>query len=156
MYSCGTPHMANQKQDDQLEHTYNSFVMIRDVTLKTCKRRWMIGRRGERGSEISVLATGHDDDDDESISQNLEYLVSIQESFFHCKFFGWNSFNIYFQSACYLNKLSKYLLYIQRQVERSEEEYKTKTALLKLISITNGIKHIFKHCNVYTHQGKYI
>ena len=34
---------ANQKQDDQLEHTYSSYVMIRDVTLKTCLRRWMIG-----------------------------------------------------------------------------------------------------------------
>ena len=43
-----TPHMANQKQDDQPEHTYSSYVMIQDVTLKTCHRRWMIGRRGER------------------------------------------------------------------------------------------------------------
>ena len=60
MYSCGPPHMAKQKQDDQLEHTYSSYVMIRDVTLKTCtdksinicQRRWMIGRRQvwERGS----------------------------------------------------------------------------------------------------------
>ena len=30
---------------------------------KACRRRWMIGRRGERGSGISVLATRHDDDD---------------------------------------------------------------------------------------------
>ena len=56
--------MANQKQHDQLEHTYSSYVMIRDVTLKTCQRRWTIGRRGERGSEISVLAARYDDDDD--------------------------------------------------------------------------------------------
>ena len=62
MYSCGPPHMANQKQDGQLEHTYSSYVMIRDVALKTCQRRWMIGRRGERGSGISVLAAWHDDD----------------------------------------------------------------------------------------------
>ena len=55
--------MATQKQDGQLEHTYNSYVMIRDVTLKTCRRRWMIGKRGERGSGISVLAAQHDDDD---------------------------------------------------------------------------------------------
>ena len=34
-----TPHMAEQKQDDQLEHTYSSYVRIRDVTLKTCRRR---------------------------------------------------------------------------------------------------------------------
>ena len=62
MYSCGPPHMANQKQDGQLEHTYSSYVMIRDVTLKTCQRWWMIGRRGERGSGISMLAARHDDD----------------------------------------------------------------------------------------------
>ena len=65
MYSYGPPHMANQKQYDQLEHTYSNYVMIRDVTLKTCQRRWMIGRRGERGSGISVLAARHDNDDDE-------------------------------------------------------------------------------------------
>ena len=57
-----TPHMANQKQDDQLKHLYSSYVMIRDVTPKTCRRRWMIGRCGERGSGISVLAARHDDD----------------------------------------------------------------------------------------------
>ena len=61
MHSCGPPHMANQKQDGQLEHTYSSYVMIRDVTLKTCQRRWMIGRRGDRESGISLLAA-HDDD----------------------------------------------------------------------------------------------
>ena len=57
--------MANQKQDDQLEHTYSSYVRIRDVTLKTCQRRWMIGRSGKRGSGISVLAAWHDDDEEE-------------------------------------------------------------------------------------------
>ena len=39
MYSNGPPHMAQQKQDDQLEHTYSSYVRIRDVTLKTCQKR---------------------------------------------------------------------------------------------------------------------
>ena len=58
-----TPHMAKQKQDDQPELTYSSYVRIRDVTQKTCRRRWMIGRSGERGSGISVLAARHDDDD---------------------------------------------------------------------------------------------
>ena len=51
-----TPPMAEQKQDDQLEHTYSSYVRIQDVALKTCRRRWTIGRSGERGSRISVLA----------------------------------------------------------------------------------------------------
>ena len=55
MYSYGPPHMAKQKQDDQLEHTYSSYVRIRDVTLKTCQKRWMIGRSSERGSGISEL-----------------------------------------------------------------------------------------------------
>ena len=36
MYSYGPLHMAKQKQDDQLEHTYSSYVRIRDVALKTC------------------------------------------------------------------------------------------------------------------------
>ena len=52
------PHM-----DDQLEHTYSSYVRIRDVALKTCQRRWTIGRSGERWSGISVLAARHDDDE---------------------------------------------------------------------------------------------
>ena len=56
--------LAGQKQDDQLEHTYSSYVRIRDVALKTCQRRWTIGRSGERGSGISVHVARHDDDDD--------------------------------------------------------------------------------------------
>ena len=34
MYSYGPPHMTKQKQDDQLEHTYSSYVRIRDVALE--------------------------------------------------------------------------------------------------------------------------
>ena len=67
MYSYGPPHMAEQKRDDQLEHTYSSYVRIRDVVQKTYRRRWTIGRSGERGSEISVQAARHDDDDDISL-----------------------------------------------------------------------------------------
>ena len=66
MYSYGPPHMAKQKQDDKLEHTYNSYLRIWDVALKTCQKRWMIGRSGERGSEISVLVARHADDDEYS------------------------------------------------------------------------------------------
>ena len=57
--------MAEQKQDDQLEYTYSGSVRMRDVALKTSHRRWTIGRRGEKGSRISVLAAQHDDDDDD-------------------------------------------------------------------------------------------
>ena len=60
-----TPHMAGQKQDDQLEHTYSSYVRIRDVARKTGQRRWTIGRSGERGSGNTVLSAWHDDDDDD-------------------------------------------------------------------------------------------
>ena len=71
MYSYEPPHMAKQKRDDQLEHTFSSYVWIRDVALKTCQKRWMIGRSGERGSGISVLAARHDDDDD-NVKANIE------------------------------------------------------------------------------------
>ena len=65
MYSYGPPHMAVQKQDNQHEHTFSSYVRIRDVVLKTCLGRWTLGRSGERGSGISVLPARHDDDDDD-------------------------------------------------------------------------------------------
>ena len=63
MYSYGLPCMDELKQDDQLEHTYSNYVRIRDVAQKTCQRRWTIGKSGERGSRISVLAARHDDVD---------------------------------------------------------------------------------------------
>ena len=31
MYSYGPPHMAEQKQDDQLEPTFSNYVRIRDI-----------------------------------------------------------------------------------------------------------------------------
>ena len=57
---------------------YSSFEG--DVTLKTYRRRWMIGRSGERGSEISVLAARHDDDDDDfyvTLTYNQISLISL-------------------------------------------------------------------------------
>ena len=59
MYSYGPPHMARQKQDDQLEHTFFIYVRIRDVPLKTRQRRWTIERSGKRGSGISVKSLEH-------------------------------------------------------------------------------------------------
>ena len=55
--------MAVQKQDDQHEHTFSSYVRIRDVVLNTYLGWWTIGRSGERGSGISVLPARYDDDD---------------------------------------------------------------------------------------------
>ena len=51
-----TPHIAGQKKDNSLEHTFSSYERIRDIDLKTYQRRWTIGRSGEKGSGISVLA----------------------------------------------------------------------------------------------------
>ena len=59
----GPPLMAEQKQDDQLEPTYNSYVKIQDVVQKTCRRRWTIEKSGERGSGISVQVARHDNDE---------------------------------------------------------------------------------------------
>ena len=70
MYSYDPLHMAEQKQDDQLEHTYSSYVRLRDLAMKTCQRWWTIGRSSERGSGISVLAARHDDDDDSILQVN--------------------------------------------------------------------------------------
>ena len=48
----------------RLARTYiHSYVRIRDIALKTCQRWWTIGRSGERGSGISVLAAWCNDDD---------------------------------------------------------------------------------------------
>ena len=38
MFSFGLPHMAEQKQDDQLEPTYSSSVRIRDEDLRTSQK----------------------------------------------------------------------------------------------------------------------
>ena len=69
--------MAGQKQDDQHEHTFSSYMRIRDVVQKTCPGRWTIGRSGERGSGISVLPARHDDDDDDDIYIYIYIFLSI-------------------------------------------------------------------------------
>ena len=64
--------MAEQKQDDQHEHTFSNYVRIRDVVQKTCLGRWTIGRSGERGSGVSVISARHDDDDDDISFQHMQ------------------------------------------------------------------------------------
>ena len=66
--------MAEQKQDDQLEHTYSTYVRIRDVALKTCQRGRTIGRSSDKGSGISVLAARHDDDEPTDINGSPSFL----------------------------------------------------------------------------------
>ena len=65
IYSRGVYHIDDQIQDDQQEPTYSSSVPISDVALKTCRERWTIEMKDERGSGKSVLAAWHDDDDNE-------------------------------------------------------------------------------------------
>ena len=79
MYSYGPPHMVVQKQDDQHEHTFSSYVRIRDVVLKTYLGWWAIGRSGERGSGISVLPAQYDDDDDIYYHRNPSQLPRAAE-----------------------------------------------------------------------------
>ena len=74
-----TPHMDELKQDNQQEHIYCSYVRIRDVALRTCQRRLTIGKSGERGSGISVLAARHDDDDDDAYMSNQRLIFSIMQ-----------------------------------------------------------------------------
>ena len=48
--------MDKQRQDNQLEPIYNSFVPIQDIALKTSRVQWTIETGGKRGSMRSVLA----------------------------------------------------------------------------------------------------
>ena len=82
MYAYGPPHMAVQKQDDQHEHTFSNYVRIRDIVLRTCLRRWTIGKSGERESGISVLPARHDDDDDDDEYKHLVYGMATTDATF--------------------------------------------------------------------------
>ena len=73
--------MAAQKQGDQLEHTFSSYVRIQDVVLKTYLGRWTIGRSGERGSGISVLPARYDDDDTYMWNHNIHFLHNDDDKF---------------------------------------------------------------------------
>ena len=46
MYSGGPLDMDEQRQDDQLEPTYKSSVLIQGVALKTCWKRWTLFENG--------------------------------------------------------------------------------------------------------------
>ena len=102
MYFYGHPHMAEQKQDDQLEHTYSIYVRIWDVSLKTCLRRWTIGKSSERGSGISVLAAWHDDDDDDDWRTGIHLYVQWDSIVFLLTVVEFNSWSLtnLFKSVC--------------------------------------------------------
>ena len=43
--------MDEQRQDDKLEPTYNSYVPIQNVALKSYRKGWKIEKGGERESQ---------------------------------------------------------------------------------------------------------
>ena len=77
MYSYGPLHMAGQKQDNQHEHTFSNYVRIRNVALKTCQRRWTIGKSGERVAR-------HDD-----YRTEVEHNINVAGFFCFLLFFHW-------------------------------------------------------------------
>ena len=81
--------MAAQKQDDQHERTFSSYVRIQVVVLKTCLGRWTIGRSGERGSGISVLPARYDDDDDD-IDQHILNDSNTRQKYLDLVLIGYN------------------------------------------------------------------
>ena len=87
MYSCGPPHMDEQRQDVQLGPTYNSSVPILDVALKTYRERWTIEKGGGRGSMRSVMMARHDDETDQKKleSFNLVYRSLFFNGFYRLK-----------------------------------------------------------------------
>ena len=109
-----TPHMAVQKQDDQLEHTFSGYVKIRDVVLKTYLGRWTIGRSGERGSGISVLPARYDDDDDDDNPNKCSMYNPDKCSMYNpnkCSMYNPNKCSMYNPDKCSMynpNKCSMY------------------------------------------------
>ena len=65
-----------------------TYVRIWDVAQKTCQRWWMIGRSGERGSGISVLAAWHDDDDIKDLAKCVYNISSLILSRTNIVWFG--------------------------------------------------------------------
>ncbi len=55
MYYYGPPHMAEQKQDDQHEHTFNNYVRIQDTDLPEAKNDRE--KRREKVRDIRATST---------------------------------------------------------------------------------------------------
>ena len=89
VYSGGPLHMDEQRQDDQLEPTYNSSVLIQDVALKTCRKQWTIEKGGKKESGISVLMVWHDDHDDiQHFNVRVELKYELLDAYWKLLFYG--------------------------------------------------------------------
>ena len=88
--SYGPPVMAEKKQGDQLKPTYRSSVRIRDVALRTCQKRWTIGRRCERESQ-GYLCWRHN-----KMMMNIgKYILKLIDRYFNKDNLFNNIFNWY-------------------------------------------------------------
>ena len=90
--------MNEQRQDDQLEPTYGSYVAIRDVVLKTCWKQWTKEKDGEKGPGISVLMAWHDD---EYIYIYI-YIINIYVSYTYILYIHISLIHLYIHGYHYL------------------------------------------------------
>ena len=67
------------KQQNLLKFKHSS-VRIRDVALKTCQRRWTIGRSGEWGSGISVKVLEFHPQKNQSTQMQITFIKVINKS----------------------------------------------------------------------------
>ena len=65
--------MNEQKQDDQLEPTYNCSVPIQDVALKTYREQETIEIGGQSGPGGFAPTAWHDDDDDDEFLTDYDH-----------------------------------------------------------------------------------
>ena len=95
-----------------------TYIERRRVPLKTCRKRWTIGRGGERGSEISVLIARQDDDDDDFFNMKFKINEKSQEDPL-LKLEDKNSrkcFNFYdFVKENYLNNILTWIYILPRE-----------------------------------------
>ena len=62
--------MDEQRLDDQLESIYSGSVTIQDVA---CREWWTIGTSGKREWGRLILASWHDDDNDDDIYGSMDF-----------------------------------------------------------------------------------
>ena len=142
--------MAVQKQDDQHEHTFSNYVRIRDVVQKTCLRRWTIGRRGKRGSGISVLPARHDDDDiyreRERERERLSSISTWEYSTIRLKI---SAVGLPLQVVCLLwwRFVSNQPHFLDKQIKQIKEEWCPTVPQILLVTIPRVLIQCFSFSN---------
>ena len=145
MYSCGPLHMDEQRQENQLEPTYSSSMPIREVTLKTCRKQWKIGKDGKRRSGISVLMARCDDDHDLSL-RVFGLLSSSLLLFPQC--FGWYALQPSYQPKRHGNNNKDEDNSLKTLNDKNHQVSSQKFKQLRI--------DIFNHVNVYSFRIVYV